>query len=119
MSVELIQERERIMAEEIQNNGDGVEFSIEEYRKLWSVLDREDRAKLIFICQLPYKQRKAITLLDNAGYSAKEATEILNINDIRQFDRLRAKALRRVLNILNSPKHNKFYSSFLPVVKKK
>lgn len=105
------------MAAEIQNNGEDVKFSIEEYRKLWAVLDREDRAKLLFACQLPYKQRKAITLLDNAGYSAKEATCILNLSDVRQFDRIRAKALTRVLNILNSKKHNKHYSSFLAAVK--
>lgn len=99
------------MAAETQK--ENVKFDIALYRKLWSVLDREDRAELLFICDLPYKERKAITLMDNAGYTGKEATEILDIPDVRQFERLRAKALKRVLTILNSKKHNSKYAKYV------
>lgn len=98
--------------EEIQRK-ENVRFTVKEYHALWDILDREDRAHLIFICQLPYKERKAITLLDNGGFSAKEATRILGYNDERQFNRIREKALNRVLKILNSKKHNSLYSEIL------
>lgn len=100
-----------MMAEE--TNKAGVVFNIESYRKLWSIMDREDRAKLLLHCQLPYVQRKAITLLDNGGYSSKEAIRILGLTDHRQFERIRAKALQRLFSILNSPKHNQYYSNIL------
>lgn len=103
----------------VETQKETVLFDVEKYKELWSVLDREDRAKLLFICDLPYKQRKAITLMDNSGYSSKEATEILGFVDTRSFERLRAKALQRVLNILNSKKHNMTYSSYMPKKKKK
>ena len=100
-----------MMAEETSK--EGVVFNIESYRKLWSVMDREDRAKLLLHCQLPYIQRKSITLLDNGGYTSKEAVQILGFTDNRQFERVRAKALKRVFAILNSPKHNQYYSNIL------
>lgn len=100
-----------MMAEETSR--EGVVFNIESYRKLWSIMDREDRAKLLLHCQLPYVQRKSITLLDNGGYSSKEAVRILGFSDNRQFERVRAKALKRVLSILNSPKHNCHYTALL------
>ena len=90
-----------------------IKFDIKSYRELWKIMDREDRAKLLFICQLTYIQRKSITLLDHAGYTSKEVLTILNINDYRQFERIRSKALKRILNILNSSKHNDYYSSLL------
>lgn len=104
--------REQRTVEKIRRKGN-VKFTIKEYHELWDILDREDRAHLIFICQLPYKQRKAITLLDNSGFSAKEATTILGYTDTRQFQRLREKALCRVLKVLNSKKHNETYSDLL------
>ena len=99
------------MAEETLK--ENVKCTIESYHRLWDVLDREDRAHLLFICQLPYKQRKSITLMDNGGYSSKEATTILGFTEQRSFERLRAKALKRVLAILNSSKHNAYYSEIL------
>lgn len=99
------------MVAEIRNKeGRAVKFSNKEYHALWEILDREDRAKLLFLCQLPYVQRKAITLLDNGGFSAKEATTILGYCDTRQFQRVCEKAIKRVLKVLNSKKHNKTYS---------
>ena len=106
-----IQLQEQKMAGETLNKEDrDTNFTNKEYHILWNILDREDRAKLLFICELPYKQRKAITLLDNGGFSAKEATSILGYCDTRQFQRVREKAIKRVLTILNSKKHNKTYS---------
>lgn len=99
------------MAEETLN--EKVNFTIESYRKLWNILDREDRAKLLLHCDLPYIQRKSITLLDNGGYTSKEAIRILGLTDHRQFERIRAKALQRLFSILNSPKHNQYYSNIL------
>ena len=103
--------QEQKMVEETLKKG--IKFDIKSYRELWQIMDMEDRAKLLFICQLPYIQRKSITLLDNAGYTSKEVLTILNINDHRQFERIRSKALKRILNILNSSKHNDYYSSLL------
>lgn len=108
---EPIKKREKKMVAETRNKeGRAVKFTNKEYHTLWDILDREDRAKLLFICQLPYVQRKSITLLDNGGFSAKEATTILGFYDTRQFQRVRDKAIKRVLSVLNSKKHNKTYS---------
>ena len=92
-------------------------FDHKMFNELWEHFDVEDKADLLVNkCGFNERQRQAILLINDSlihESSSKTAIDLLNFNDHRSFARYRAKTIKRILNVLNSPKHNSYYSNFL------
>jgi hypothetical protein len=93
-----------------------VNFDVKKFNELWECLDAEDKSELLLDrCNFNPKQVYSILIINDRSIyesSIKQAVEFMGFNDNRAFERYRAKQIQRIINILNSPKYNYFYSSY-------
>jgi len=93
-----------------------MKFTLKEFNEIWEHFDAMDKAELmITICGLGKRQQEAIIFINDKEIydtSSKIALDKLKFNDVRKFERFRLKTIQRILNQLNSKKHNSFYTQF-------
>lgn len=69
--------------------------------------------ELIRLADFTEKQYNVFIYTEVKGYTNKEVAKIINSEDIRKVERIKNKAIQRVLDVLNNKKNNNFYSKIL------
>lgn len=88
-----------------------MKFDIKSFHTLWRrKLDVDQRMELIRLADFTEKQYNIFVYTEVKGYTNKEVAKILDYEDTRRVERLKNKAIQRILDVINNPKNNRFYS---------